>query len=78
MTNNIVQLVTSQQAPTKPVRACMTCRYRKAYFDSTLDKCLAVGRFVDFARHGECNHGTMWEPIPPTVPLLERLHRWLV
>ena len=26
----------------------------------------------------KCNHGELWEPIPPPVPAITRFKRWLV
>jgi hypothetical protein len=79
MSEKVVRLVTQYEPPPKLVRACTTCRHRqKDSWSAAFDKCMAVGTYVSTAREGECDHGTMWEPIPPPVPLLERLHRWLV
>jgi hypothetical protein len=77
----VIQFATNHQ-PTKPVRACTTCRHRQAHREyAYYDKCTAVGNFTNRARDEECNHGILWEPMlppPPFVPVLVRLKRWLI
>jgi hypothetical protein len=62
--------------PPMLVPCCTTCRHfkRREYRSD----CDAVGgQYATIAYRYDCK-GVLWEPVPPPVPLLVRIKRWLV
>lgn len=63
--------------PPMMVPGCSTCRHRRGR-DVCFWRCGAIGgHYTVHVYHTRCN-GDMWEPLPPPVPALIRLKRWLI
>jgi hypothetical protein len=74
----VVRLPVSNER--RPTHGCGNCLfYEEDRSNASWSKCRAIpGEYARDARRKECDHGRLWEPMPPPVPVLVRFKRWLI